>query len=247
VIEKTGAQGGPEGERLPRRDEVMDALCEAYAQDELELDELERRLDRATRATTGTELMALLRDLDRRNLPAALGGSGTRPVPSGRPGGREGDAGALEVPAPPGRAHPARVPDRQFEVAVFSGRVRKGSWIPGRRITAAALMGGVELDFREAMFGTGVTEVHVVAFMGGVEIVVPPGIHLETSGFAILGGFDEDSDVGETPGPDAPTLRVRGMACLGGVDVSVRYPGESPRDARRRRKEERRQRRKGGS
>lgn len=41
------------------------------------------------------------------------------------------------------------------------------------------------------------------------------------------------------PGPAAPTVRISGFALMGGVEVLVRYPGETSRDARRRMKEER--------
>jgi hypothetical protein len=34
-------------------------------------------------------------------------------------------------------------------------------------------------------------------------------------------------------------VRVTGLALMGGVDVMVRYPGESARDAKRRNREER--------
>ena len=43
------------------------------------------------------------------------------------------------------------------------------------------------------------------------------------------------------PDPNAPTLRVTGVAIMGGVDVTVRHAGETARDARRRRKAERRE------
>lgn len=240
---------GPEGGRLPRRDEVMDALCDAYARDELEMDELERRLDLATRVSSSGDLMGLLADLDRKNLPMALGGAGAPgargkdpPLPA-----TPTDAGPGSVAPPRGMGHvdPARVAERQFEVAFFSGRTRKGSWVPARQITAMACMGGVELDFREALVGTRVIDVFAAAVMGGVEILVPPGIHVDTSGFAFLGAFEEDSELEAEPDPRAPTLRVRGFACMGAVEIIVRHPGETARDAKLRRKEERRRLKRG--
>jgi hypothetical protein len=102
-------------------------------------------------------------------------------------------------------------------------------------------MGGTELDFREAALPQGVTQVQVLAIMGGVEIIVPPGVNVDSHGIGIMGGFE---DAGEQEhDPSAPTLRIAGLAVMGGVDISVRYPGESARDARRRRKQESRERR----
>ena len=114
---------------------------------------------------------------------------------------------------------------------------------------AVALMGGVELDFREAAFGPGVTEVTVFALWGGVDIVVPPGLQVECSGAGILGGFertpDELADASAASlDPGSPVLRVNGVALMGGVDVSTRLPGERERDAARRRKLARKARRK---
>jgi predicted membrane protein len=51
-------------------------------------------------------------------------------------------------------------------------------------------MGGSELDFREAVMGPGVTELQIFAVCGGVEVVVPPGLNVESHGIAIMGGFE---------------------------------------------------------
>ncbi len=74
-------------------------------------------------------------------------------------------------------------------VAILGGASRKGSWEPPARLQVLALMGGVELDFREADLLEGETVVEVLAVMGGVNIVVPPDIDVEASGVGFLGGF----------------------------------------------------------
>src|SRR5690606_30423277 len=68
--------------------------------------------------------------------------------------------------------------DRQLLGAIMGAVEHKGSWRPARQINAVAVMGGIEMDFREANFAEGVTELNVVALMGGVEIVVPPGLRV---------------------------------------------------------------------
>jgi hypothetical protein len=40
---------------------------------------------------------------------------------------------------------------------------------------------------------------------------------------------------------EAPLLRVTGLALMGGVQIEMRLPGESQRDARKRRRRERRE------
>jgi hypothetical protein len=233
-----GGGGSRRGASARERQRVIDALCEHYAQDRLDLPEFERRLDRAHRVAEAGELEALVSDLPALAPPDPPAG---RPARRARPEEGE-DARALSVPDGVGRAPASRVPDSQIEFAFWSGRTRSGSWVPARSIRAVAFMGGVDLDFREALFGPDPVEVHVLAIMGGVEIIVPPGVHVDTRGMALLGGFDEQLE-GIGPVPDgAPVLRVTGLALMGGVEVVWRLPGESPRDARRRRKAEARRR-----
>lgn len=242
------------------RDQVVEALCDHYAADHLLMEEFERRVSAVHRATSPEELQALLSDL-----PALEGGAGAGLVAGSGAAGGSGPAGAAgagtgrgsgQRSGPgqadayargatgylPTRADPSQVRNSQVEVAIFSGRSRKGGWTPARTIRCVAMMGGVELDFREASFPPGEIRVHALAVMGGVEILVPPGVRVETDGVALLGGFEEDLDADSgSNDPDAPVIRVTGLAMLGAVEVASRYPGESPRQARRRRKELQRQ------
>jgi hypothetical protein len=102
-------------------------------------------------------------------------------------------------------------------------------------------MGGAELDFREARLGPGTTELSVTAIFGGVEVIVPPDLPVETDGIAIMGGFANASEQSSPTDPNAPRLRITGFALMGGVDIKVRLPGESAGEARRRKRRERRE------
>ena len=123
--------------------------------------------------------------------------------------------------------------------ACLGGVERKGVWTPARKTVAIAVMGGLDLDFREAVLGPGVTEVTVFAFMGGTDIIVPPGLNVDSDGIAILGGWEHGPGRDADTDPEAPTLRITGVTVLGGLDIKVRLPGESARDTRRRLKAER--------
>ena len=108
----------------------------------------------------------------------------------------------------------------------------------------------VELDVprgdRDAVMPPGVTEVQVFTMWGGVEIIVPPDMHVESHGIALLGGFEHMAQGATASDPHAPKLRITGVAIMGGVEITVRHPGETARDARQRRRLERRERRRLG-
>lgn len=200
------------------RQSVIVQLTEHFAADNLSVDALEERLDGAHRAATLEELRALVSDL---------------PVVA---------AGAAHVATPRTYVSPstgAHVAERQFIVGIMGGAERKGVWTPAKETFVVALMGGVELDFREARMPPGVTEVNIFAIMGGAEIIVPPGVVVDLNGFALMGGFGQVGYAPPPTHPDAPVLRISGFAMMGGVDVSIRYPGERARDARQREKQAR--------
>jgi len=206
------------------RQVTIDALCEHFANDVISVEEFERRVDAAHKAETTDDLRSLLKDLPgASNLPAVPGAA---PVPA--------TAQAYAVTTYD------QVKERSFAVAVMGGTRRAGRWSPARRNYTSAVMGGAEIDFREAVMGPGVTELQVFTLWGGVEVIVPPGMNVESHGIGIMGGFEHAPD--RMPDPNAPTLRVTGLAIMGGVEISVRHAGESSRDARKRRRQERRDR-----
>jgi hypothetical protein len=216
-----------EGENKPalvalsrRRAEVIDQLSEQFSRDALALEEFEERLDAAHQARTLIELDHLVTDL----VPAGQTAPTTAPESAAAT-----QATALEVHAR----------DKKNMVAILGGVDRKGDWRPARANRVLAFMGGVDLDFREVQLPPGVTELKIAAIMGGIDIIVPPGLAVECEGFAILGGFDELDRAPVAPDPEQPLLRVTGFALMGGVDIHTRLPGESGWQARKRRKRER--------
>ena len=142
-----------------QRERTVALLCEHYAQDRIELDDFEARLDIAHRATTADELTRLLADL-----PA-------------------------QTPPPP-------APPSSREVLARSGdRLRE--------------------EIRDSRT--------LIAIMGGFAHAAPPA------------GMS----------PDAAVLRITGLCLMGGVDIVVRLPGETAKDARQRQRDARRELRRG--
>jgi hypothetical protein len=192
------------------RNHAIDRLRAAYVEGRLDQEEFDERSDVALKAKTIGQLERLFDDLPASYAQGGLGHHLGRPGPVVRPG--EGGT--------------------RLSVAVLSGVERRGSWRVPVDSTAFALMGSVELDLRSAILSGLVTTITAVAIMGGVEIVVPPGIRVESSGFGFMGGWDNRAS-DEQLAPDAPVLRVRGVALMGGVEIKTKEPrdpqGRQPR------------------
>jgi hypothetical protein len=211
------------------REHAIDTLCHRFADDTLSMAELERRLETARSARTRDELRALLSDLPA-PLPAQADATAVRAAGGGRePGRRPG----RDEPPRTGRAGSAPSEggvrsSSSVALAVMGGTRRAGKWAPPSELLAMAVMGGVELDFREAVLEPGsVTTINCFAFWGGIDITVPPEVHVDTRGFALLGGFDQTGEAWEEPPEGAPTLVVNGFALMGGVDVKLKERGQA--------------------
>jgi hypothetical protein len=181
------------------RERVVEALSEHFARDNLSLDDLESRMARVYAARTPAEVDSILD-----GLPAL----------------------AVGAPVPVQTDSYAPVPKlRERMIAIMSGIVRRGLWKVPRRLRIVTIMGGVELDLRQAELAPGVTEIHAFIFMGGLSVRVPPNVRLETDGVAIMGGFEDRIHEPGVAGPDAPVVRVTGIAIMGGVDAQVKAIG----------------------
>jgi DUF1707 SHOCT-like domain len=180
------------------RNEVIERLKLNYAHGNLDEEELEARLSEATAAETNGELRLLIEDL---------------------PDIQEGAAATPALSSTGVRLNQGPVREAATLVAVMSGTVRKGLWRPPRSMRAVAFMGSVDLDFTQAEMPPGITEITAFTLMGGVNIKVPPGLNVEMSGFPFMGGFEDHTE--GMIDPSAPTLRVRGVAVMGGVEVRV--------------------------
>jgi hypothetical protein len=196
------------------RERVIATLQEHFAQDTLDVEEFERRVTLAHTAEEPEEIEKLVADL---------------PVLAGRP-----------APASTALAPAAEVRPSDMVTGVMSATRRAGPWNVPRRLRVRGIMSSTVLDFREARFPPGPVDIEVRATMSSVEIIVPPGLAVETRGTAIMGTFEEVERAPAHPDPDAPLLRVHGLAFMSAVEVKMRLPGETGGDAyRRTRREER--------
>ncbi|MEV6002220.1 DUF1707 domain-containing protein [Streptomyces griseomycini] len=214
------------------RERVADILRDALAEGRLDMEEFGERLDATYKARTYGELAPITRDL-----PTAQGA----PVPAvslSKDPERDGNwTGRIIGGDDEGTS--------TWAVAVMSGFQRRGHWTAPRRFNCFAFWGGGEIDLREANFADREIVINAVAVMGGIDVVVPPGVEVVVRGVGVMGGFDhrEEGVPGE---PGAPRVIVTGFAFWGGVGVQRKLPRAEKqrlREERRREKLERKEQR----
>jgi hypothetical protein len=192
------------------RHRVAELLREAAGEGRLDIDELDERLEAAYSAKTYGDLVPLTADLP-------LGAPQHSPATSPR----------VNVPG-------AAAVRYDSSLAIMGGTSRKGLWEVGPTHTAFALMGGVDIDLRQARFSTRETVIRAYAFWGGIDIHVNAHTRVIVDGIGIMGGFDQARDkVAPELGPDSPLVRVSGLALMAGITVHRKpMPGEGRRRRR---------------
>ena len=185
------------------REQVAAVLQKAMAEGRITVTELEVRLDSVYGAKTLAELAPTISDLPGHGISLVKPVAVAAPVSAGLP----------MVPATGGTS-------MANLVGILSGVVRKGPWVAPTHLNCVAVMGGVELDFSSAQLSGMETVINATAIMGGVDITVPEGMTVKVEGIGIMGAFEDNAR--QTYGSDAPVLRVRGLALMGGVNVKRR-------------------------
>ncbi|MET8470503.1 DUF1707 domain-containing protein [Streptomyces sp. NPDC006422] len=189
------------------RERVAERLRDALAEGRLDMEEFGERLDAVYQARTYGELAPLTKDL---------------PVVS-----------FVKEPLPEGAVDwSARIRGEAtstWGVGVMSGFQRKGRWTVPRRFNCFAFWGGGELDLREADFEAREVVINCVALMGGMNVVVPPGVEVVVRGIGIMGGFDHNQE-GVPGDPGAPRVVITGFAFWGGVGVERKLTRAQKRD-----------------
>lgn len=178
------------------RQKVADVLRDAAGEGRIDLDELDERLELTWGAKTYADLVPITADL---HLPA-------HPQPA----------------IAPVRRTPSRVPavGHNSSVAIMGETMRQGVWSVPEHHSAFALMGSVVIDLRQAQLSARETHINASSIMGEVKIIVPAHMHVVVDGTPIMGDYTQGKDkVPAEVGPDSPTVRVRGMALMGSVNV----------------------------
>ena len=175
------------------RDAAAERLQVAFAEGRLTDSEFDQRMRSALTARTRAELAGLLADLPERALQVRQ-----------------------DLAPAPGTRGPGRL-----AVSFKSSVRRSGRWRVPRRYTAVVYKGSGVLDLRAAELTAPVTTIVAVAYKSQVDILVPPGVRVETGGFGASTGASDGAD-GPLP-PGAPVVHVRGFTYRGTVEA-VSHP-----------------------
>ena len=104
------------------------------------------------------------------------------------------------------------------DFVMWSGVQRRVASPAFKRADLTAIMGGIELDLRQAGTENGQAVIDVFVLWGGIEITVPPDWAVSNEITPIMGGA-EDGSTGTQQAKHR--LIVKGVVIMGGVDIKV--------------------------
>lgn len=195
------------------RENKINELSQHFANDDLTLDELERRIERVYKAANVTELETITADLRSAAAP---------PVPA--EGVRVGRGGNSDI-ATAGEISRSRV------LALMSSTRRIGRWSVPRQLDVRAIMSDTRLDLTHASLAAPLIDLHVKCVMSQFRIVVPPGMRviLDLSSFmSDVASRADELGLADAPATaNAPVVRVTGFALMSDVKVIVRRKEET--------------------
>jgi hypothetical protein len=194
------------------REQKISELSQYFANDDLSLDELERRIERVYRAGNVLELDEITADLRGVGEPAA----------AQLPSVRASAPGVAPISAPP---H-ARM------LAIMGETKRVGRWQVPRQLDVLSVMSDMKLDLTQAIVGPGITDIHVRAVWTACKIVVPPNMRVINEMHAIMASVTSkahEMDPPDAKRPSGPVIRLTGTALMAEVKIVVRKV-ERPND-----------------
>jgi len=187
------------------REQKISELSSHFANDDLTLEDLERRIERVYKATTVAELDTITADLGSApSTPARV--PGTRPAPS-----------AAHVRST-NAANSGRI------LSIMGELRRMGRWQVPQRLDVVSVMSDTKIDLTQAVMPSGIVEIDMRVVWAACKVVVPPGMRLINEVHAIMASVrSKADDIEAAPGaPFPPTIRLTGIALMAEVKIVVR-------------------------
>jgi predicted membrane protein len=105
-------------------------------------------------------------------------------------------------------------------LAVMGGIARRSNSQTFRGADLTAIMGGCDIDLRQASIAPGTEAViDVFAFWGGIEIKVPEDWIVVTRAIPLMGGVEDKTRLPQPPPAVEKRLVISGIVVMGGVAV----------------------------
>jgi hypothetical protein len=172
---------------------VESRLADAFANDIVDVDDFEQRMQRAQHCVSLAELDELVTDL-----PAVTASLANKTADN-----------SLVV---------ASSSSANLRTLLASNE-RRGAWTAAATMRVRTTLGSTVLDFRDAVLTAAVTEIRLRVVLGNVEIIVPPNFLVDVDVSAMLGSANGGGSTQTTQG--APRLRIVGRVLLGSLEVNV--------------------------
>jgi hypothetical protein len=191
------------------RESKIEELSRHFANDDLSLEDLERRIESVYKAANVADLEAITADL---RLAVAANPSDNSPI-------READPLHAGMPAP------IELP-RSRMLAIMSSTKRVGRWTVPRDLSVFAMMSDTKIDLtRASLPAGGIVNLDMTTVMASFKVIVPPGMRVVNDLHSIMsdvGSAAEDPLPGELTSARVPVLRLTGTAFMSEVKIKVR-------------------------
>jgi len=188
------------------RETKINELSTHFANDDLSLEELERRIERVYKAASIAELEEITADLRK---------AMTMPVDEPGVASSKRSTSLVSQQSIGGRI-----------LAFMSSTRRVGRWLVPPKLDVVAIMSDTKLDFTHAAMPGSVIDVRVRAVMASCKLVVPPNVRVINETHAVMANVrNRASEVlpGDAPAStESPVIRLTGYALMSDVNVVVR-------------------------
>jgi Cell wall-active antibiotics response 4TMS YvqF/Domain of unknown function (DUF1707) len=190
------------------REQKINELSVHFANDDLSLEDLERRIEQVYKAGSVADLAKITADLTQASAPAEP------ELQLSKRRGSQANSNIAAAYQPTGRL-----------LSLMSSTRRVGRWVVPQKLDVVAIMSDTKLDLTHAVLPSGVTDFEIRAVMASLKMIVPPGVRVIVDTHSVMANVrsraDEfDADV--PPSPSAPVIRITGFALMADINVVVR-------------------------
>ena len=123
----------------------------------------------------------------------------------------------------PGWVNP---PDLSRLSATFGTTKRRGRWTAPYALELQTMFGELEIDLRDATFGSNVLEVDVNNFFGSIVITVPSGTEIENDCSTVFGSVSHQRKNRDASEANGLVVRITGTVVFGDLKTRERLPSD---------------------